>query len=76
MSSHSNSIDSNHSTIKSEYNTDLLKFPPALNYSLRDRKKSITITWTLIILDSCILPIILFYALWYTKMSHLTGKHR
>jgi len=68
------SFDTTHSIVKSEFDAHLLQGlrPPPLNYSLRDRKKSIVIIWTIIILDACILPIVLFYALWFTKVSHLT----
>jgi hypothetical protein len=65
-------MSASHSRIKSESETDLLDGPPPLNYSLHDRKKSIAITWTIIVCDSCLLPIIMFYALWFTKLSHTT----
>lgn len=39
--------------------------PPALPYSLRDHKKKIALIWGLIILDSCIAPLLLFYPLGY-----------
>jgi len=71
----SNPVDAkriSHYSVKSEYEADLLKGPPPLNYSLHDRKTSIAITWTIIFCDSCLLPIILFYALWFTKVSHMT----
>ena len=39
--------------------------PPPLPVSLRERKKGIALAWTLIVLDSSILPLIVFYGLWY-----------
>jgi hypothetical protein len=48
--------------------------PPPLNYSLRTRKKSIAIFWTLILLDCVCLPIALYFGLWYgTSLSHNAG---
>lgn len=40
---------------------------PRLPYSLRDHWRSITLIWTLLTLESAILPIILFYTLWYSS---------
>ncbi|OIW23812.1 hypothetical protein CONLIGDRAFT_585313 [Coniochaeta ligniaria NRRL 30616] len=39
--------------------------PPSLNYTLRTRKLSIFIFWFLIVFDSVVLPIALYFALWY-----------
>ncbi|KAH8905700.1 hypothetical protein BR93DRAFT_697316 [Coniochaeta sp. PMI_546] len=39
--------------------------PPSLNYTLRTRKLSIAIFWSLILFDSVVLPIALYFALWY-----------
>ena len=39
--------------------------PPPLPMSLRERKRRIALAWTLIVLDSSILPLIVFYGLWY-----------
>jgi hypothetical protein len=39
--------------------------PPSLNYTLRTRKLSIFIFWFLILFDSVVLPIALYFALWY-----------
>lgn len=39
--------------------------PPPLNYTLRTRKRAILIFWTLIIFDSVIIPIALYFGLWY-----------
>lgn len=45
--------------------------PPPLNYSLRTRKRSITIFWTLVFLDVVCMPIILYFCLWYlTGLTH------
>ena len=38
---------------------------PPLPYSLRDHKLSIGIIWTLLLFDAAVLPIVLFYPLWY-----------
>ncbi|PGH03658.1 hypothetical protein GX51_03922 [Blastomyces parvus] len=45
--------------------------PPELPYSLRDRKWSITIFWTLFVIDTLAQPLILYFTLWYlTDLSH------
>ncbi|KAF1987651.1 hypothetical protein K402DRAFT_462537 [Aulographum hederae CBS 113979] len=45
--------------------------PPPLNYTLRTRKKSLAIFWSLIILDCVCMPIALYFGLWYgTSLSH------
>lgn len=63
-----------HSNLKSESRNNLLDGSPPLNYSLHTRTKAIAITWTIISFDSCLLPIILFYSLWFgTTLSHSTG---
>ncbi|KZP23266.1 hypothetical protein FIBSPDRAFT_737692 [Athelia psychrophila] len=46
--------------------------PPPLPYSLHARKRSIIITWTAIVFMAAVLPIVLFYALWYTSLSRAT----
>ncbi|KAL2045974.1 hypothetical protein ABVK25_011863 [Lepraria finkii] len=38
---------------------------PELPYSLRDHKRSIALIWTLFALDAAIIPLALFYSLWY-----------
>jgi len=38
---------------------------PLLPYNLRNHKKSIAINWILIVADSCLLPIVLYYSLNY-----------
>ncbi|KAF7980692.1 hypothetical protein HWV62_37139 [Athelia sp. TMB] len=45
---------------------------PALAYSLRARKHAIIITWSVILFMAALLPVILFYALWYTSVAHST----
>ncbi|KAK4694846.1 hypothetical protein P7C71_g2798, partial [Lecanoromycetidae sp. Uapishka_2] len=40
---------------------------PELPYSLRDHKKSIAVVWTLLALDAAIMPLALFYPLWYAS---------
>lgn len=48
--------------------------PPPLPYSLRDRKKSITIFWSLFLLDCIAQPLGLYFGLWYgTNLSHNLG---
>ena len=48
--------------------------PPVLPYSLRDRKLSITIFWTLFVTDTLAQPLVLYWALWYaTDLSHNLG---
>jgi hypothetical protein len=39
--------------------------PPLLHYSLHTRKVTITIFWSLVLIDSVILPIALYFTLWY-----------
>lgn len=39
--------------------------PPPLNYTLRTRKRAIFIFWTFIIFDSVVMPIALYFGLWY-----------
>lgn len=44
--------------------------PPPLNYTLRTRKMSIFIFWSLILIDSIAMPIALYFGLWYgTSLS-------
>lgn len=45
--------------------SSLIQPLPELPYSLRDHKRNIFIIWTLLAIDSAILPIVLFYPLWY-----------
>lgn len=48
--------------------------PPPLPYSLRTRKKSIAIFWTIFIIDTLGQPLILYWTLWYlTDLSHNLG---
>ena len=39
--------------------------PPPLNYTLWTRKMSIFIFWSLILIDSIAMPIVLYFCLWY-----------
>ena len=39
--------------------------PPPLNYTLHTRKLSIFIFWFLILFDSIVMPIALYFGLWY-----------
>lgn len=39
--------------------------PPPLNYTLHTRYKAIFIFWTFIVIDSVVMPIALYYGLWY-----------
>jgi hypothetical protein len=49
--------------------------PPPLPYSLRTRKKSIAIFWTIFVLDTLAQPLVLYWALWFaTDLSHNVGK--
>lgn len=48
--------------------------PPPLPYSLRDRKKSIAIFWTIFVVDTLAQPLALYWPLWYaTDLSHNVG---
>lgn len=40
---------------------------PDLPYSLRDHKRNIAIIWSLLALDAAIMPLALFYPLWYAS---------
>lgn len=49
--------------------------PPELPYSLRTRKRSIAIFWSLFVIDTLAQPLILYFVLWYcTDLSHNLGK--
>lgn len=39
--------------------------PPSLNYTLRTRKFAIFFFWTVVVFDSAIMPLALYYGLWY-----------
>lgn len=50
--------------------------PPVLPYSLRDRKRSITIFWSLFLLDTLVQPLAFYFVLWYcTDLSHNLGAY-
>lgn len=40
---------------------------PELPYSLREHKRNIAIIWCLLALDAAIMPLVLFYPLWYSS---------
>lgn len=40
---------------------------PELPYSLREHKRNIAIIWSLLALDAAIMPLVLFYPLWYSS---------
>lgn len=47
--------------------------PPPLPVNLREHKVSIAIEWSVIVVDSAVLPVILFYVLWFcTDLSPAT----
>ena len=48
-----------------EYTTNLADTPPTLDYSLYTRKRSIFIFWFLILFDSIVMPLALYFGLWY-----------
>ncbi|KAI0124037.1 hypothetical protein BJ170DRAFT_71219 [Xylariales sp. AK1849] len=39
--------------------------PPSLNYTLRTRKMAIFLFWAVIVFDSVVMPIVLYFGLWY-----------
>jgi hypothetical protein len=50
--------------------------PPPLNYTLRTRVLSITIWWTVIVFDSTVMPIALYFGLWYGVGPGNPNDHR
>lgn len=45
--------------------------PPALPYTLRTRKRSIAVFWSLFVLDMLVQPLVLYWTLWYlADLSH------
>lgn len=46
--------------------------PPALPYDLRTKKKKLWFFWVVVIIDSVLMPIGLYFGLWYTV--HKQGK--
>lgn len=64
------STNGNSNTDGSGTSSPLSPLLPQLPYSLRDHKRNITIIWTLLALDAAIIPLVLFYPLWYdTNLS-------
>jgi hypothetical protein len=51
--------------LESATRPQFLPEPPSLNYTLRTRKLSIAIFWSLIVFDTVVLPIGLYFGLWY-----------
>lgn len=49
--------------------------PPPLSYTLHTRKKAIFIFWTFIIFDSVVMPIALYFGLWYGVGPGTTKDH-
>lgn len=49
--------------------------PPSLNYTLRDKKIRIAIFWSFIMLDCAIMPIALYFILWYDVGPGSQEKH-
>lgn len=41
------------------------RVPPELPYSIRDHTLAIAIAWSILVINSCIVPLALFYALWF-----------
>ena len=55
-----------------QQSNDLLG-PPPLPINLREHKVSIAIVWSIIVVDSAVLPVVLFYVLWFcTDLSPAT----
>lgn len=50
--------------------------PPPLDYTLHTRKKAIFIFWSFIIFDSVIMPIALYFGLWYGVGPGTTNGHK
>lgn len=62
-----------------ERNSDELaesySLPPSLNYTLRDKKLRIAIFWCFIMLDCAVMPIGLYFILWYEAGPGSQEKH-
>lgn len=66
------SIPSNPTTTTTDTSTPPKTLPP-LPYTPSDHKRSIALTWTIVVTNSCLLPIALVYGLWYgTSLSKNT----
>lgn len=66
------SIPSNPTTTTIDTSTPPKTLPP-LPYTPSDHKRSIALTWTIVVTNSCLLPIALVYGLWYgTSLSKNT----
>lgn len=58
----------------------LIEYPPnppglpSLDYSLKQRRRAISVSCAIVIFDFCLLPVVLFYALWFgTSLSPENG---
>lgn len=49
--------------------------PPSLNYTLRDKKLRIAIFWCFIVLDCAVMPLALYFVLWYDVGPGSQEKH-
>lgn len=67
----SSTINAQNANTQIRYDDPDFTHPPELKYTLRTRKKSIAIFWTLIVLDCVAMPIALYFGLFYgTGLSH------
>jgi hypothetical protein len=58
------------------YEDPTFEEPPSLNYSLKPRRTSIIIFWTLVAIDCIAVPLVLYFVLWYhTNLSHNAGEY-
>jgi hypothetical protein len=49
--------------------------PPRLEYDLRSKKLRIGFFWSMVLLDSMVIPIVLYFALWKgSGLDHSTGE--
>lgn len=49
--------------------------PPPLNYTLRDKKLRIAIFWCFIVVDCAVMPLTLYFVLWYDVGPGSEDKH-
>lgn len=59
----------------SEELAESYSLPPSLNYTLRDKKLRIAIFWCFIMLDCAVMPIGLYFILWYDAGPGSGEKH-
>jgi hypothetical protein len=49
--------------------------PPSLEYDIHQRRFKIALFCTMVLIDSMIIPVVLFFVLWYTThLEHSTSK--